>query len=188
MSSPIAIPRSRASPASSSRSPSGSPTGVYVPVHKRRAVDPHVSIAAHAGSAVSAAMNNGRLIRTQSSFVYDIAQLRALAASPLIGVSPAQQSQLEELRAFVAPGPRPANPNPNLTPSTGEKAVRRRRAGRRASNAKKLQAEVHVDVESRRRRHGHGAWGWAAHSGAEPALEESWRHAPEPMALVGVRV
>ncbi|KAH9924086.1 uncharacterized protein B0H18DRAFT_955659 [Fomitopsis serialis] len=162
MSSPIAIPRS--SPVAS-RSPSGSPTGVYVPVHKRKAVDPHVSAMAHVGSAAAAVMNGP--IRKQPSFVYGRNQLRALAASPLVGasLSPAQQARLGELRAFVSAP----------TSAGGEKAVRRRRAARRASNAKKLQTEVHVDVESRRRRHGHGAWGWTAHSDAE----ESWRHAPE---------
>ncbi|KZT69087.1 hypothetical protein DAEQUDRAFT_726943 [Daedalea quercina L-15889] len=170
MSSPITIPRTP-SPATS-RSPSGSLTGVYVPVHKRRVVDPEVRMASHAGSAATEVMN-GHPIQKQPSFVYQVNQLRALAASRLVGVSPAQQSQLEELRAFISPRTESAPNNGGA----GTRDARRRRAGRRASNAKKLQTEVHVDVESRRRRH--GAWGWAAHEGAG----ESWRHPDGPVAV-----
>lgn len=115
--------------------------------------------------------------KQQPSFVYQTAQLRALATSPLVAaaLTPAQRARLDELSAFIAARP---------TAGT-DTAPRRRRAGRRASNAKKLQAEVHVDVESRRRRH--GTWGWAAHAGALE-LEESWRHLSESEPALPVAV
>ena len=112
--------------------------------------------------------------RQQPSFVYQATQLRALANSRLVNTSltPAQRASLDELSSFLST-------RPATTQDKAAAGQRRRRAGRRASNAKKLQTEVHVDVESRRRRT--GAWGWAVHAG-EHEREESWRH-PRTHAL-----
>ena len=118
--------------------------------------------------------------KKQSSFVYQTAQLRALASSPLVNTSltPAQRASLEELSSLIPT-------RPAASPDKAAAGQRRRRAGRRASNAKKLQTEVHVDVESRRRRR--GAWGWAVHAG-EPEREESWRHPGKPALPAAVAV
>ncbi|KAI0726533.1 hypothetical protein C8Q72DRAFT_887568 [Fomitopsis betulina] len=163
MSSPIAIPRTSSS--ASSRSPSGSPTGVYVPIHRRKA-----------SSVAALTSDNANVEKQPPCFVYQITQLRALATSPLVSLTPAQRARLAELSAFIS-----AHPAAGKDTAAGS---RRRRAGRRASSAKKLQTEVHVDVESRRRRH--GTWGWAAHAG-ELEREESWRHSSEPAFPVAVR-
>ncbi|PCH34999.1 hypothetical protein WOLCODRAFT_139684 [Wolfiporia cocos MD-104 SS10] len=187
MSSPVAIPQ-RAHRDSSETS-SGSPTGLYVPIHKR------------SGSAASASPQSPRDVtpprtkRTKRSEhrsrsrstpprddasspvahhtptpiptghklprVYDVNDLLTLSFSPLVGVTPAQRDSLEAILQFTASQPAPAT----------EKATRRRRPGRRTTSSKKLTVVATADVKTRRQRHGN--WGWQVHAPAE----ESWRHA-----------
>ncbi|KZT07042.1 uncharacterized protein LAESUDRAFT_725386 [Laetiporus sulphureus 93-53] len=184
MSSPIAIPR-RSSPARSAAadSPVGSPTGLYVPVHKRSASSSPSTSTIRSNSpprSPRAAVHQPLTIMPMGAkvpFVYDMIELLALSASPLVGLSPSQREHLAQLLPLTAPNsaasPKEMTPNPNAS-------ARRRRpaAGRRSTNAKKLAMEVHTDVESRRKRH--GQFGWHAHE----AGEESWRHVGAP--VVGV--
>ncbi|KAH9923020.1 hypothetical protein B0H21DRAFT_161072 [Amylocystis lapponica] len=187
MSAPVDIPRTSSAAASSSGSPS---SGLYVPIHKRNApVSPEspprsprrgVSPAARAprslaASAIAHRASSPTPIPTQSKIptIYSIPTLLALSASPSARITLEQQAHIE--RHFSSIALRTARaPAAEKAP-----ADRRRRAGRKASGAKKLAPSVGEDVESRRRRH--GAWGWHAQLPAQADTLQSadgWRHAP----------
>ncbi|KAI0703757.1 hypothetical protein BC835DRAFT_1410489 [Cytidiella melzeri] len=98
-------------------------------------------------------------------FVYSISDLLSLSSSP-VTLSPAQLRNFEEVVELLA------------SPINNDKtAVRRRRHGRRNSQAAKKVVAAAVDVEVRRTRHGHGTWGWQPHHALETTIEP-WRHVP----------
>ncbi|KAL6300949.1 hypothetical protein BKA93DRAFT_828650 [Sparassis latifolia] len=173
--------------------PSGSPTGKYVPIHKRSA-----SVAPSCGSSPprhsarspargkrarspssarslsSSAVPRARLARPATPIpthhtipIYSIPELIALSASPLVQLPSVQRERMVHLFPTIVSHTVSA---PTASAPEEKAPLRRRRAGRKSS-AKKLQAaNVSTDVESRRRRH--GAWGWHEHV----PLEDSWRH------------
>jgi len=182
MSSPVAIPRVSRS-AVDTHPGSASPTGLYVPIHKRTGsatslssehsdVPPKAKRGRRAprSSVEPAVAPRQTHISTKRPFVYDFADLLALSSSSLVGISTEQHAHVAQLLNFTAQA---ITANTSSADTPAEKSqTRRRRAGRRTSNTKKLAASVSADVESRRKRHGN--WGWQAHA----ELEESWRHAP----------
>lgn len=185
MSSPVAIPRTERTARDLTPS-SGSPTGLYVPVHKRNASaassltserpaspprsprsHPHKRGQSRASPAPSHAspVPSASPLPTAHPRVYDIRTLLALSASPLATLSPAQLGAASAILPFVVPSPTSAS-------ASEKRAAGRRRPARKGSAGKKLVASMQADVESRRKRH--GTWGWQVPAGPG----ESWRHGP----------
>ncbi|OBZ67548.1 hypothetical protein A0H81_12212 [Grifola frondosa] len=160
MSSPIDIPRASSSSAHSS---SGSPTGLYVPIHKRvsssssPATRPEVlplrsSNASPSSRRAKRASVTPVLTTSQRSdshihiptphkipHIYSTTELLALSASPFVRLASAQRARVQQLLPTMLCEPVAA---PSLAPA--EK--RRRRTGRKTAPSKKLSVKGENDM------------------------------------------
>ncbi|OCH89281.1 hypothetical protein OBBRIDRAFT_835917 [Obba rivulosa] len=196
MSSPVPIPR--ASSATAAPSSSASPSGLYIPIHKRTPSaasparpesPPRKAQAHHEPSRSWAHARPCRSPTPRPPAPAATASSRSSPApipAPKIPVSKRPNtysiSDLLSLSRSPLVGLSPAQLAhvaalvPAMLPAApkpGEQPARRRRAGRKVKNAKMLaQAAIGTDVESRRRRHGAGGWQGELHPAA-PVREPS---------------